>query len=117
MNGTEAIQLDSASRRLAYIALLGALRELKNSYMENLIMEDKYIVGQGDKAINRMFVHFDKAGFNDNIFYDDMVGKVVEFIEDLRTQVVNILKDNANGGMSQVQEGNDSTGVVEETQA
>jgi hypothetical protein len=95
------IRAESAAHRLAFVALLGALREIHGLMIDKVVFQDKHILNQGMGAINRMFRQFDKNGLGDNRYYDDLVadhiavsGKQVELL-------INILKERYND----VQEG------------
>jgi hypothetical protein len=87
------ILAESASRRIMFVALLGVVRELIMAYMDKVVFEDKYIIRNGQKALNRMFRHFDKDGLSDNPYYDKLVEDIVEHIEMHREYTENELKN------------------------
>lgn len=90
----ELIKKESAARRIAYVALVGALRELKNSYVHDAVFEDKYIINQTDKAINRLFDHFDKQGLMNHVVYDNIVNGIVDYVETHREYIFKIMTDD-----------------------
>jgi len=103
------IAAESASRRLAFVALLGALRELSLAWMSEVVFGDKYIIKQAMESITRMFRHFDKEGLTDNQIYDDMVSHFIDSAEDMRKQTEEIMLSSVDHGeVSEVQEADES---------
>ena len=103
------IAAESASRRLAFVALLGALRELSLAWMSEVVFGDKYIIKQAMESITRMFRHFDKNGLTDNQIYDDMVSHFIDSAEDMRKQTEEIMLSSVDHGeVSEVQEADES---------
>ena len=93
----EIIKKESAARRIAYVSLVGALRELKNSYVHDAVFEDKYIINQSDKAINRMYEHFDKQGLMNHKVYDSIVNGIVDYVETHREYIFKIMTEQDGG--------------------
>ena len=89
----ELIEKESASARIAYVAIVGALRELKNSYMHTAVFQDKYIINQVDKSLNRMFSHFDKQGLMNHPIYDALVEGIVEYVDANKQQLFKMMTD------------------------
>ena len=94
----EIIKKESAARRIAYVALVGALRELKNSYVHDAVFSDKYIINQTDTAINRLYEHFDKQGLMNHTVYDNIVNGIVDYVETHREYLFKIMTDDASEG-------------------
>lgn len=64
--------------------------------MHTAVFQDKYIINQADKALNRMFTHFDKQGLMNHPIYDDIVGAMVDYVDSNREQLLKIMTDGRN---------------------
>ena len=81
----------SASQRIVFSALLGAIRELIPSWMDTSIQKDKEILNDGKRALNRMFKQFDGKKLSDDVLYDNLVEGYMKVSEDMLTGLLNIM--------------------------
>lgn len=91
MTEKEKLVIHSASVRIVFVALLGAIRELILAWLDKAVFTDKYIIKSGHKALVKMFRHFDKEGLNDNYFYDKLVGEFVDLATNMQIATEQIL--------------------------
>lgn len=95
MTNEEKILAESAANRIVFTAALGMIRELIPSYMNECVFEDKYIINQSKKSLNRMFKHFEKDGLSDHPVYDSIVGNMIEVCEAHRENLLKALSDGS----------------------
>jgi hypothetical protein len=87
---------ESAARRIAFVGMLDAFRELIPAYMHDVVFTDKYILNSGKKSLNKMFKQFDSQRVGDNPYHDSVVEKFVAMAEDIRQQTEELLMQAEN---------------------
>lgn len=77
------IVAESASRRVAVIAIVGVLREMFTSYLYDAKMTDKKVLRNMKAATNRFFWLFDAQGNNDNMYMGQGIERFMAHAEEI----------------------------------
>lgn len=85
------ILVRSNASMLTYIICVGALRELETNIRDVVVFNDKYVVKQVHKNIDRLYRQFDKGGLNDDPLYNDAIDKTIDFFCDIQEQLEKIM--------------------------